>query len=228
MSRWSAIIIALLMLSGCRTPPVSIAEGPREYVATDYDDVRKLWTREETLYLFDELERALTVSATFESWDFRWAYVIRYAQDYRLTIPQRQRLLRERLEETRSTHEFFIALYGAERRYNDLTRSDSAWIVRLIDDLGNETAPMQIERIARPNILERRYYPYNTVWRQAFRLRFPAKGKGGQATIPTEAKLIGLRFAGAWGNFDLTWEIGSSPEGDAAPVAVSRRASSSP
>jgi hypothetical protein len=197
---------ALALTCGCGATVVNLQEGPREYVATDYDDVLDRWTREESLILFDELERALTVAATFETWDFRWAYVIRYSKDYRLTIPQRQRLLSSKLNETRKHHEFFIALYGAGRKHNDLTEPDSAWIVRLIDASGNETAPTQVERIKKPNILERRYYPYNSVWRKAFRIRFPSSS-GGRPTISPGAEWVGLRFAGAWGNTDLIWQL---------------------
>ncbi len=204
--RWLLLALAGA-LSACAPKPVSIAEGPREYVATDYDAVLKNWTREESLIIYDELERALTVTATFESWDFRWAYVIRYANDYRLTIPQRQRLLSTTLNETRKSHQFFIALYGSNMKQNDLSEKDSAWIVRLIDATGNETAPTQIEAIKKPNILERRYYPYNSVWRKAFRIRFPTKSGNGRDTIAPDAEWVGLRFAGAWGNMDLIWEL---------------------
>ena len=88
------------------------------------------------LFSLPELETYLTASATFESWDFRWAYVVRYVEDYRLTIDQRTKLLEKALDETRIRHEFFVALYGGERRYNDITKPESAWIVRLVDNTG--------------------------------------------------------------------------------------------
>ncbi|MCC6525378.1 MAG: hypothetical protein IT373_22185 [Polyangiaceae bacterium] len=201
---------------GCAAPLVNLREGPREYVATDYDEVLKTWTREDSLFVFSELESALTVSATFESWDFRWAYAMRYAQDYRLTIPQRQRLLRKMLGETRATHEFFVALYGGNPRHNDLTKPDSAWIVRLIDESGNETAPSEVVLLRKPNELERRYYPYNTVWRLAFRIRFPHARPDGRPTISADAGWFGLRFAGPKGNMDLTWELEPAEEEVAA------------
>jgi hypothetical protein len=214
-------LLAALLLAGvaaCAPPAVSLQEGPREYVATDYESVLQRWTRESSLILFDELERALTVNATFETWDFRWAYVVRYARDYRLTIPQRQRLLTEHLNEARKTHQFFIALYGANQKQNDLTKTDSAWIVRLIDATGNETAPSQIDYVRKPNTLERRYYPYNSVWRKAFRIRFPTRSSDGRPTIAPKAEWVGLRFAGAWGNTDLIWELegGERAEAEAA------------
>ena len=91
-----ALLIATTLV-GCGAPAVSLGGGAREYVATDYQSVLDRWTRTESVLLFDELTRALTVTATFESWDFRWAYVIRYGQDFRLTIPERQDMLRKRL-----------------------------------------------------------------------------------------------------------------------------------
>ena len=201
------ILAAALSASGCATQTVSLQEGPREYVATDYENVLRTWTRTEHLIALAELENFLTATATFESWDFRWAYVVRYVQDYRLTIDQRKKLLEKALEETRQRHQFFVAIYGGERKYNDLTKTDSAWIVRLIDDTGNETAPEEITAIRKPNALERVYYPYNSVYRQAFRIRFPRKTEGGRATIARDARWFGLRFAGAQGNSELIWNI---------------------
>jgi hypothetical protein len=211
-------LAALAALSGCATTTVTLAEGPREYVATDYDAVLGRWTRTERLFSLTELETYLTATATFESWDFRWAYVVRYVQDYRLTIEQRKKLLEKALDETRQKHQFFVALYGGERKYNDLTKPVSAWIVRLIDDTGNETAPEEIVAIKKPNALERGYFPYNTVFRQAFRIRFPLVSSDGHPTISRQAKWFGLRFAGAQGNSELVWQIDESAPGK--PVAM--------
>ncbi len=217
----TCLALAAGSLLGCAAPLVSIAEGPREYVATDYESVLRQWTRTERLFALSELDNFLTATATFESWDFRWAYVVRYVQDYRLTIDERKKLLEKALDETKRRHQFFVALYGGERRYNDLTRPDSAWIVRLIDDTGNETAPEEIQAIKKPNALERTYFPYNTVFRLGFRIRFPRVTADGRQTISPKAKWFGIRFAGAQGNTQLVWEIeppeGSEQPGDSAP-----------
>lgn len=205
--------------AGCATPTVTLAEGPREYVASDYDRILRKWTRTEDMVVLSELENFLTATATYESWDFRWAYVVRYGSDFRLTTEQRRKLLEKTLNETRDRHQFFVAIYGGERRYNDLTKPDSAWIVRLIDDTGNETAPEEITSIRKPNALERTYYPYNTPFRLAFRIRFPKTTTDGRPAIAPDARWFGLRFAGAQGNSELVWQL--DPEG--APVADNRR-----
>ena len=121
-----AVVSSRLAMSvcACAEPKVSLGGGPREYVATDYTPVLKRWTREQSLIAFSDLEDKLTVTATYESWDFRWAYVVRYAADYRLTIDQRRELLERTLHETEDTHEFYVALYGTKWRWSDLEPPD--------------------------------------------------------------------------------------------------------
>lgn len=205
-------------VTACSEPKVSLGGGPREYVASDYQQVLERWTRERSLFHLSELDDLLTATATYQSWDFRWAYVIRYADDYRLTVEQRAELLERTLAEAREVHTFYVALYGTRIRWADLTRADSAWIVRLVDDVGNETAPSTIELIARPGPLERRYFPYTTVWRHAFRIKFPAKLEDGRRTVAPAAKWIALRFAGAEGHQELKWEL-DGPATDAPVVS---------
>src|SRR4051812_8204466 len=126
-------LVGLVGLVGCGARPVSLAEGPREYLATDYEHVLARWTRNENLVALSELDSLLTVTATFESWDFRWAYVVRYARDSRLSVERRRLLLDQTRAEPRAHHHFFVALCGgSNRRWNDLTKPNSAWIVRLI------------------------------------------------------------------------------------------------
>ncbi|MCL2726514.1 MAG: hypothetical protein FWD69_19010 [Polyangiaceae bacterium] len=206
------LVVAVALLGvfgagGCADPKVSLATGPREYTDSDYAQVLERWTRNKSLFALSELDTPLTVTATFESWDFRWAYVVKYASDYRMTVEQRRALLEKTLAETRDSHRFYVALYGTKPRWADLTRPYSAWIVRLIDDEGNETAPSAIEFIVRPGQLERSYFPYTTGFRNIFRIKFPTTTPDGRATISANARWFGLRFAGAEGNEELRWEI---------------------
>jgi len=202
-----ASIFTLTLLSACAASKVSLRDGPREYVPTDYEDVSDNWTRTGDLITLSQLSSLLRATATFESWDFRWAYVIRYVEDYRLTLEQRRKLLDQTLDETQTSHRFFIAITGGERRFNDLTKPDSAWIVRLIDSTGNEIAPDEIIALKRPNVIERTYYPYITVFHRAFRVRFPRFNAEGKPTISDDAEWFGLRFAGAQGSSELKWEL---------------------
>jgi len=136
------VLSLALAAAGCAQQPVRLTEGPREYVSSDYDGVLRLWTRSAQLTTLDALDNVLTVTATYESWDFRWAYTVRYAEDYRLTVDQRHALLERSLAETHDKHEFYVALQAEKYKWNDLNAEQPAWIVRLIDDTGTETAPV--------------------------------------------------------------------------------------
>jgi hypothetical protein len=199
--------LALLTVPACRgSKPVSLREGPREYVGADYDAIFQRWTRADRLYSFQGVDDVLSVNATFESWEFRWAYVIRYAEDYRLTIEQRRDLLAGALSDAREHHQFFVALYGNRWGEADLSQERPGWVVRLVDDRGHVTAPEEIVPIRKPGLLEKTYFPYTNVWRHAFRLRFPAKTAAGP-TIGQDARLVALRFSGPLGNLELHWDV---------------------
>jgi hypothetical protein len=150
---------------------------------------------------------------------------VRYAEDYRLTIDQRRALLEQSLSESRDSHQFYLALYAQRFKWSDLKADDPAWIVRLIDDEGSETAPTDIELIKRPGAIERTYFPYTSPWRMAYRVKFPVVRPDGRPTISPQARWFGLRFAGPQGNDQLVWELtepGGPPRfSEAAPARVS-------
>jgi hypothetical protein len=201
-------LTVVVTVTGCAEPKVRLAESPREYVATDYETVLRAWTRSKDLLSLSELDNVLTVTATYEAWDFRWAYVARYGEDYRLTVDQRRQLLERSLGESRQHHQFYVALYAQRWLWGDLSAPNAAWTVRLIDDRGSETAPTQIETIRKPGAIELTYFPYTSPWRKVFRIRFPKARADGGPTISQKAKWLGLRFAGAQGNEDLVWVLG--------------------
>jgi len=202
-----ASMLVASMLVACAPTAVRLTRGPREYVSSDYQLVLKRWTRSAELITMSELDNLLSVTATFESYDFRWAYVVRYAQDYRLTVDQRRRLLDSTLAETVDRHQFYVALYGTDWRWTELSKPNSGWIVRLIDDVGNETAPEEIAWIRRPGAVERTYFPYTSPLRHVYRIRFAALSSDGRPTISDNARWLGLRFAGAQGSQELRWDI---------------------
>lgn len=197
-----------LLAIGCAETRVSMSGGPREYVPSDYSLVLNRWTRTEQLITLSELDDMLTATATFESWDFRWAYVVRYSSDYRLTVEQRRELLQRTLADTQVKYEFYVALYETKWRWDDLTKQNSAWTVRLIDEKGNETAPTKLELI-KPGPIEYRYFPYTSPHRHCFRIDFPRVSADGKPTIAEDAQWFGIRFAGAQGNEELRWSIES-------------------
>lgn len=210
----SALPLALTVsLAACSTPNVDLRHGPRTYTSESYDDVLRRWTREGHAYTLNGLEDQLAVTATYQSWDFRWAYAIRYAADFRLSTDDRTQFLQTSLGALDREHEFYVALYTQAFRWGELTRPTSAWRVLLVNDHRQEVAPVHIDAIQRPGALERTYFPYTTVWRQAYRVRFPrtvrVAGQGEVEVLPPGTRYFILRFSGPLGSSDLVWNIGT-------------------
>ncbi len=206
---WRLVVVAAVS-AACAVPRVSLREGPRIYTAPQYNDVLERWTRTGHVYTLNTLDDQLVVTATYQSWDFRWAYVVRYADDFRLATQERTRLLEASLDAARRGHEFYVALYTQNRRWGELTRPTSAWRPQLVTDRRVEVSPTSIEPVDRPGALERTYFPYTTPWRQVFRIRFPRTVQvGGVETelLTSTTKYFILRFSGPLGSTDLVWHV---------------------
>jgi len=199
--------LPLLLLVACAAQQISLRTGARSFTPEDYENVYTAWTRDQEDFEWARLEDVLRVSATFESWEFRWAYVVRYASDYSLAADAREAMLRATLDDARDNHRFFVTLTGNNYRESDLSSPRTAWRVLLLDSEGNQTDPVEIERIRRVGAADRTYFPSWNPHRQAFRIVFPARRDDGSPSIPEDAEHVVLRFTGAQGRVDLRWSF---------------------
>ena len=198
---------ALVGTTACGgTAALSMRPAPRAFTPEDYERLYAAWTRDENGFELSKLQDTLHVSATFQSWEHRWAYIVRYASDYSLDTAERTELLRASLADAETTHRFFVTIAGHDWRESDLTSERAAWRVVLVDDRGATIAPTELVRVPRPGANERGYY-HITPFRQAFRLAFPARRPDGSSTIAPDAHRITLRFTGPEGTVDLVWEL---------------------
>lgn len=202
------VLACALGLLACRPNTVSLAQGYRNYTTEDYSEVLKRWTRKTQTFSLQQTDELLTVQATYQSWDFRWAYAERYATDYQLGEAERETLRETLLRQSASSHEFYVTLYGSSVRWTNLDRPTTAWIVRLVDETGAVTSPSDIEPVKRPGALEKRYFPYTTPYRSVFRIRFPRTANDGKRpSVAPDAHWMALRFSGPQGRAELRWLV---------------------
>ncbi len=202
------VAIALLFAAGCASNTLSLRPEPRSFTWRDYEEVYDAWTRNADEFEFGRLSDVLNATATFQAWELRWAYVVRYAHDYSLSTDARTEMLRASLADAEQHHRFFVTLSGSNYRESDLTREDSAWRVLLVDERGGQTVPIEVEKVD-PTAAERVYFPSISPFRHAFRMVFPAFRPDGSPTIPPDARFVLLRFTGARGAVDLRWDFGT-------------------
>ena len=197
----------IALLAACAPAQIQLRAGPRDFTADDYPAVYDAWTREADEFAWGNMDDVLHATATFESWEFRWAYVVRYAADHSLDAAAREELLRATLQDAREHHRFFVTLAGPRYREQNIAGDTSAWRVILLDPEGRQTSPVEIRRVRRPSAVERVYFPSIHPHRQAFRIVFPATRPDGTPTIAPDASQVTLRFTGPRGRVDLVWRF---------------------
>lgn len=208
-----------LAIAGCGSSRVPMRESTRSFTASDYGGVYDRWTRSADEFEFGRLSEILHVTATFESWEFRWAYVVRYAADHSFTTEERTRLLEETLADSRERHRFFVTLSVPMWREGDLTGRQSDWRVVLVDPTGRQVEPVELTRIGRPSADQRAYFPSINRQRHTYRMAFPATHEDGTPTIPPDADHVLLRFAGSSGTVNLKWDLErGGPAADTDPA----------
>lgn len=206
--------------ASCGPGAVPIREGTRAFTPSDYGGVYDRWTRSADEFDFGHLAEVLHVTATFESWEFRWAYVVRYAADHSLTTDERTRTLEQSLADARARHRFLVTVGVPIFREGDLTGTYSDVRVVLVDPTGRQTTPSEILQIRRPSTDQRIYFPSINRQRHTFRIAFPTIGDDGAPTIPADAHEVILRFAGALGTVDLHWDLDQAEPAGATPVVT--------
>jgi len=209
MSRRVALVLAVALAAGCRSLPVSLSETPQSFSAKDYERIFERWTREKQIYNLDTFDNSLTVSSTFRSWQFRQAYVARYADDYGLDGAGREALLAEQRLEYEASNEFLVAATATKPAWADFSREDSPWVISLVNDGGVHVGPASLEKISKPSPLLQAYYPSINVYRTTFLVRFPkAAAEGGPPVLSKDIRSFSLVFAGALGRAELVWKVG--------------------
>lgn len=203
----TTLAASVLGLAACGAPRVSLRPTEHAFTASDYGSTLDRWTRTADDFDFGGLSEVLHVTATFESHEMRWAYVVRYAADHSMTTEERERLLERSLGDSQARHRFFVTIGAPIFREGDLTGEQSDWRVLLVDDNGHQTEPVELLRIPRPSRDMRAYFPSIHRQRHVFRIAFPVVDDEGAATIEPTSHRVTLRFAGASGTVNLEWDL---------------------
>lgn len=216
MRRLELLILAALVaapaLSGCAKKRADMANGKAtaDVKPSEYDAALDKWTREQKVY--QSLETRLLVNATYKSGAFRDAWVDENARRQVLSDADRDELKRREHDAADSYHEFFFAAYTQESRWNDFSRRDSIWRLRLFDDKGGSVEPLVVTRVKQDDPITRAFYPYFSLWGRGYVVKFPRAG------LAEDSKTLRLQMTSAIAAAELEY----SREGadTTAPVRV--------
>ncbi|HEY0710635.1 MAG TPA: hypothetical protein VGG33_27780 [Polyangia bacterium] len=202
---WLAAVPALGMSAACgkrRPPAVDFSDAERAFNASDYDRVRKLWTRHDKLVR--DIGTVLEMWVTYKSAEFRQAYLAQYAEVYGLRGEELAELRKSQLEASRTGYEFHVVAQSTEWKWNDLEQKDSVWKIVLADGSGQEIAPVQVSYEKLPALYEMRFFPERTDFSRTYTIRFPREA-GGKFSGASTGKLA-LRVVGPLGVAAVDWD----------------------
>jgi hypothetical protein len=205
MTGRGALLVIAAAVAACQSDKalrVDFSDTPRSYVSNDYGDTYERWTRHD--FASHDVEKALEVWATFKSWDFREAYVERYATTYSLSDADRTTLRNAQRDAFHKAYEFHVTAQSANYKWNDLEKSSSPWRVTLLDALGHELQPeggVKVEKL--PDAYEREFFPAKTPFSRTYSIRFVAGA--GSEFVGIKSGAITLRFASPLGRIELSW-----------------------
>lgn len=193
-------IVALLALAACAGPgPITLTDSwPTR--TRDYDDVVRDWTR--TGSLMRDFETVITVDATFESPEWRAAYVAERTRREKLPASDTAALLSAQKQANAESYAFELLVSTHDPRWNDLQKGErSMWRLALMNDRGQQVTPTSIKREQRPDAVVRAWFPRMGDFSEAYAVRFPRSvdllGDGARALI--------LRVSSASGAVQLSW-----------------------
>jgi hypothetical protein len=199
-------VAALLTACASSAPKyVDFSEANRSLRSEDYERVLALWTRHaKTVVVYQGT--VIELWATYKSWEFRQAYIERYAKVYSLSDAERASLYNTQREAERQTYEFHVSVQMTNYKWNDLDKETSAWRVSLIDGSGSEIAPRRIEMLRLPELYESQFFPNRTEFSQTYLIRFSrteaqAAGFSGAAT-----GRLSLRVASPLAKAEVVWQ----------------------
>jgi hypothetical protein len=202
----AALAVACALAGGCvqqKAVAVDFSETPRDYVAKDYERVYDRWTRHQQV--FQDADVALEVWATFKSWDFREAFIERWAEVYSLSEPDEAKLRESQRQILSEAYEFHVTAQSSNFKWNDLEKDSSAWRVRLVDALGHELSPEYVRVVKLPDAYESAFFPLKTPFTKTYGIRFAVPGDA-SAFVGPKSGAITLRISSPMGRIELEWK----------------------
>jgi hypothetical protein len=206
-SRREALAAAALLAPwGCAAPgprPVDFTDSTRNFGPGDYDRIYKAWSRHTRVV--KDVGTVIELWAVLKGWEFRQAFVERYARVYGISDGEKRALYTAQLEASQRDYEFHVVAQMTEWRWNDLERPTSPWRLSLVDGAGVEVAPRNIQLLRLPDLYESQLFPDRTPFSRTYVVRFDRVAAQAAGFSGVRTGVISLRAMSPLARADLVW-----------------------
>ena len=167
-------VVALAMsvfVTGCQTVKLKgVLHGPaRDLRPKDYPKVLETWTKSAKIY--QDLDTKMFITGTFHSPEFRRVFALAFPDIYGHGGNVTRRELVDLTDDIEQYLNFFVAVYTADRKWNDLNKPDSIWRLSLVGSEGVTVSPSEIVQVKIDANLHA-VYPYIDRFDKAYLVRF--------------------------------------------------------
>jgi hypothetical protein len=196
------------LLLGCQTmaPNDSGLPSPDPYKGGEYPAISARWTREARIYRGFDVE--LIAAATFKTAAFRKAYADEYARVFLLAEAEKDKLVSDQNTAAKRYHDFLLAAFVPEKKWNDFDKKGSVWKVYLTTDGQRHLDALEIRRVRKVDAAIGHFYPFVTPWKVVYRLRFPQAYPGtSEPVIGDNNEVVSLVITGVRGTTTMQWHL---------------------
>lgn len=199
------VSILLATVMGCGSIE-RLVRSEGSHRTEDYRRAFERWTKEARIYRGLDME--LIVSATFKSADYRKGYAREYAETYLLSDEDELKFKRDQMKAAEEFHDFVMAAFIPDDKWNDFEKKDSIWKIYLSNDKNDRISPLEIRKLNKKDPVVGQFFPYVSPWRQVYALRFAVTMPGQEeAFISADTRSITLTLTGVRGTCDMFWEL---------------------
>lgn len=188
--RVSLLLVAFLL---CFTVSLLVEASGK----SAYRKVLKKYTRSDELYQNVGLYASISWHATLLCPDYLAAQAREASRIYHYDPVRQDAFLDAELSRVAGRTAFFLSFYAFDRKFADLSKKGSDWQLRLVVG-GHEYDPEKIERIDKPTMLQKWFYPYINLWSHHYIVTFPPS-----AGVQTTG--IAMEVRGPFGHGILKW-----------------------
>ena len=196
---------ASLLAVGCGPGARAPLYGSSPTVSTaNYQEVLTRWTRSDRIYYNFDTE--LFATATLHTAEFRRAFAVTFPEIYGHGGNITRRELVDLTGDVEQFHNFFVSVYTADDKWNDLAQPDSIWHLTLIGSDSVAVDPAAIE-IVKIDANLQQVYPYISHFDKAYLVRFPLTDALNHLVLDPQSTSATLHIASALGVAELVWQL---------------------